>query len=247
MAMKFGAFFLVASLLELVSCKEKEISLPSFDLLSVNSLMNVQVVVDKSLSAPSLKLDAAEDSVMSLISSDVWPTAYGFVLVLGRSPSSVWSDPVPVNLGSATLKVPKPLLSISASSGSSVHVDVAGGSVFSDSTGMVTVSKWTAADTTFPISFRSSSRGKTIIQGGEKVNHAYIGASSEGVVVVATEVQTAHIDASSQGQVTVNAIGSVNVVCSSNAVISTYGGGEVRETSTWGCGGISKAGSEILP
>jgi len=242
--MSLGLRFLVASLLKVVSCEEKILKLPSFDLLSVNSLIKVQVAVDANISEASLKLEAP-DSAISLISSDVWPTAYGPVLVLGRSPSSFWTNP-PVDLGKATLTVPKALLSIGASSGATVHADVAGGSVFSDSEGTVTVANWVESDSTFPTSFRANSKGKTIIEGGEKVNFAYIGVSSEGVVVVAAEVESSQIDASSQGQITVNSVGNAHVVCSSNAMVSAYGGGDIDKISTWGCGGI-KNSNTILP
>jgi len=243
--MSLGLRFLVASLLKVVSCEEKILKLPSFDLLSVNSLIKVQVVVDADISEASLKLEAP-DSALSLIRSDVWPTAFGPVLVLGRSPSSFWADPLPIELGKATLTVPKALLSIGASAGATVHADVAGGSVFSDSEGTVTVANWVGSDGNFPTSFRANSRGKTIIEGGEKVNFAYIGATSEGVVVVAAEVESSQIDASSQGQITVNSVGNARVVCSSNAMVSAYGGGDIEKISTWGCGGI-KNSNTILP
>merc|ERR1711908_168454 len=104
--MSLGLCFLVASLLKVVSCEEKILKLPSFDLLSVTSLIKVQVAVDANISEASLKLEAP-DSALSLISSDVWPTAYGPVLVLGRSPARSGQTQFPSNSGRRLSRCPR--------------------------------------------------------------------------------------------------------------------------------------------
>jgi len=188
----------------------------------------------------------ASKDALTLIESEVWPSAYGNLLLLGQRPSTVLEVADLVDLGTANLRVPSPLFFIAASAGAQVTADSASGAASANTHASLVIQNWYPSHHAnpppgyfplppLPLTFTATSEGTLVVEKGE-LEVAYVGASSEGTVVMAAQVQNVQIGADSLGHVSVRAVSQAGVECSSHATISLFGGAQVHKRFMQGCG-----------